>query len=175
MMTPMSTVVTVACITETNESSNTTLYTVLCDFWCTKCWQTFLWFCSGNAGTYKLDIYGDRDVKLSVIYTTIHNKVFFFFCVNQYFIELFWICSVLCWNMSSAPLTYPQYRYLFTFDTEYNKTEVTEKDPAFIWGKKLPNFKPDKGTDRTHTLHFCTYRCHQHSMSGGCFLKTKCV
>ncbi|TMS22144.1 Heat-stable enterotoxin receptor [Larimichthys crocea] len=66
---------------------------------------------TGNAGTYKLDIYGDRDVKLSVIYTTIHNK----------------------------------YRYLFTFDTEYNKTEVTEKDPAFIWGKKLPNFKPDKG------------------------------
>ncbi|XP_061565050.1 guanylyl cyclase C [Cololabis saira] len=68
---------------------------------------------NGSAGYYKLDSYGDRDVKLSVIYTTIDNK----------------------------------YRLLFTFDTEYNETEVVEEDPSFIWGKRLPSSKPDKAPD----------------------------
>ncbi|KAG7226515.1 hypothetical protein INR49_003836, partial [Caranx melampygus] len=66
---------------------------------------------NGSAGTYKLDKFGDRDVNLSIIYTTIDNK----------------------------------YRILFTFDTEHNKTTVVETDPSFIWGKRLPNYKPDTG------------------------------
>ncbi|XP_045924419.1 heat-stable enterotoxin receptor [Micropterus dolomieu] len=36
-----------------------------------------------------------------------------------------------------------KYRTLFTFDTEYNKTTVIDKDPSFIWGKMLPNSIPD--------------------------------
>lgn len=40
----------------------------------------------------------------------------------------------------------PQYRPLFTFDTELGKTKVVETDPSFIWGTKLPNFRPDEGT-----------------------------
>ncbi|KAK5601202.1 hypothetical protein CRENBAI_002759, partial [Crenichthys baileyi] len=62
----------------------------------------------GTAGEYKLDIYGDRDVNLSVIYTTNNNK----------------------------------YKVLFIFDTEYNNTLLVDKDPAFVWGKRLPEFKP---------------------------------
>uniref|UniRef100_A0A672FPY3 Guanylate cyclase n=1 Tax=Salarias fasciatus TaxID=181472 RepID=A0A672FPY3_SALFA len=34
-------------------------------------------FCSGTAGYYKLDQYGDRDVNFSVIYTTTNNKVLY--------------------------------------------------------------------------------------------------
>ncbi|MED6251946.1 hypothetical protein ATANTOWER_004981, partial [Ataeniobius toweri] len=65
----------------------------------------------GIAGEYKLDIYGDRDVNLSVIYTTNNNK----------------------------------YKVLFIFDTEYNNTLMVDKDPDFVWGKKLPEFKPYSG------------------------------
>ncbi|XP_078019732.1 guanylyl cyclase C isoform X2 [Epinephelus lanceolatus] len=72
---------------------------------------------NGIAGHYKLDKYGDRDVNLSVIYTSTDNK----------------------------------YRLLFTFDTENNSTKVEEMDPAFIWGKRLPNFKPEQGL-ATHDI-----------------------
>nr|XP_040033540.1 heat-stable enterotoxin receptor [Gasterosteus aculeatus aculeatus] len=65
---------------------------------------------NGSAGNYKLDYHGDRDVNLSVIYTT--NDI--------------------------------KYRPLFTFDTELGKTKVVETDPSFIWGTKLPNFRPDE-------------------------------
>ncbi|KAM4714937.1 guanylyl cyclase C [Anableps anableps] len=65
----------------------------------------------GIAGDYKMDINGDRDVELSVIYTTTNNK----------------------------------YKVLFTFDTETNTTKVVDKAPAFIWGKRLPDYKPDSG------------------------------
>ncbi|XP_051273224.1 guanylyl cyclase C [Dicentrarchus labrax] len=65
----------------------------------------------GIAGTYKLDKHGDRDVNLTIIYTTTDN----------------------------------QYRTLFTFDTEYNNTNLIETNPSFIWGKRLPNFRPDSG------------------------------
>uniref|UniRef100_A0A3Q4AK55 Guanylate cyclase n=1 Tax=Mola mola TaxID=94237 RepID=A0A3Q4AK55_MOLML len=64
---------------------------------------------TGIAGTYKLDSYGDRDVNLSIIYTTTSNK----------------------------------YQLLFVFDTESNTTIVVDNKPVFIWGKRLPNFKPD--------------------------------
>ncbi|KAI3365534.1 hypothetical protein L3Q82_010621, partial [Scortum barcoo] len=67
----------------------------------------------GCAGYYKLDVHGDRDVNLSVIYTTTDNK----------------------------------YRTLFTFDTEHNKTKVVETDPSYIWGTRLPDFKPDEGLE----------------------------
>ncbi|XP_040922655.1 heat-stable enterotoxin receptor [Toxotes jaculatrix] len=63
---------------------------------------------NGTAGNYKLDKHGDRDVNLSVIYTT----------------------------------TDLEYRVLFTFDTELNLTTIVETDPSFIWGKRLPDFKP---------------------------------
>ncbi|XP_044034337.1 heat-stable enterotoxin receptor isoform X2 [Siniperca chuatsi] len=69
---------------------------------------------NGSAGNYKLDKHGDRDVTLSVIYTTTDNK----------------------------------YRILFTFDTEHNQTTVVETDPSFIWGKILPNFRPDQASDQ---------------------------
>uniref|UniRef100_A0A665UCY7 Guanylate cyclase n=1 Tax=Echeneis naucrates TaxID=173247 RepID=A0A665UCY7_ECHNA len=74
---------------------------------------------NGSAGYYKLDKYGDRDVNLSIIYTTNDNK----------------------------------YRILFRFDTELNQTTLIETDPSFIWGSRLPNFKPDSGTAR-HTHLF---------------------
>ncbi|XP_034427387.1 heat-stable enterotoxin receptor [Hippoglossus hippoglossus] len=67
---------------------------------------------NGSAGIYKLDRHGDRDVNLTIIYTTTDSK----FCV------------------------------LFTFDTEDNQTTVVEMDPYFIWGHKLPDFRPDSGT-----------------------------
>lgn len=35
-------------------------------------------FGSGSAGIYKLDKYGDRDVNLTIIYTTTDNKVLLF-------------------------------------------------------------------------------------------------
>ncbi|XP_037547260.1 heat-stable enterotoxin receptor [Nematolebias whitei] len=66
---------------------------------------------NGSAGDYKLDAHGDRDVKLTVIYTTTNNK----------------------------------YKTLFTFDTEYNLTKVVDKDPLYIWGKRLPEGRPDNG------------------------------
>ncbi|XP_039990328.1 heat-stable enterotoxin receptor [Xiphias gladius] len=66
---------------------------------------------NGTAGSYKLDEHGDRDVNLSIIYTTNDLK----------------------------------YRILFTFDTEHNRTQVVETDPSFIWGKRLPNFRPNIG------------------------------
>uniref|UniRef100_A0A7N6BD90 Guanylate cyclase n=1 Tax=Anabas testudineus TaxID=64144 RepID=A0A7N6BD90_ANATE len=65
----------------------------------------------GIAGNYKLDKHGDRDVNLSIIYTTTDNK----------------------------------YKMLFTFDTEHCRTTVVDADPSFIWGKRLPDFKPHKG------------------------------
>uniref|UniRef100_A0AAQ4PED9 Guanylate cyclase n=1 Tax=Gasterosteus aculeatus aculeatus TaxID=481459 RepID=A0AAQ4PED9_GASAC len=74
--------------------------------------EPFMSLFSGSAGNYKLDYHGDRDVNLSVIYTT--NDI--------------------------------KYRPLFTFDTELGKTKVVETDPSFIWGTKLPNFRPDEGT-----------------------------
>uniref|UniRef100_A0A3Q1HS74 Guanylate cyclase n=1 Tax=Anabas testudineus TaxID=64144 RepID=A0A3Q1HS74_ANATE len=67
----------------------------------------------GIAGNYKLDKHGDRDVNLSIIYTTTDNK----------------------------------YKMLFTFDTEHCRTTVVDADPSFIWGKRLPDFKPHKVTD----------------------------
>ncbi|XP_035525886.1 heat-stable enterotoxin receptor [Morone saxatilis] len=66
---------------------------------------------NGIAGTYKLDKHGDRDVNLTIIYTTTDNK----------------------------------YKTLFTFNTEYNITNLIETNPSFIWGKRLPNFRPDRG------------------------------
>nr|XP_057918635.1 guanylyl cyclase C [Doryrhamphus excisus] len=62
----------------------------------------------GIAGNYRLDEHGDRDVTLSIIYTTNDNK----------------------------------YRTLFTFDTEHSLTTLVETDPSFVWGNRLPNFKP---------------------------------
>uniref|UniRef100_A0A8C4HNC2 Guanylate cyclase n=1 Tax=Dicentrarchus labrax TaxID=13489 RepID=A0A8C4HNC2_DICLA len=73
-------------------------------------WKTaYIYKKQGIAGTYKLDKHGDRDVNLTIIYTTTDN----------------------------------QYRTLFTFDTEYNNTNLIETNPSFIWGKRLPNFRPD--------------------------------
>uniref|UniRef100_A0A1A8BQE8 Guanylyl cyclase C n=1 Tax=Nothobranchius kadleci TaxID=1051664 RepID=A0A1A8BQE8_NOTKA len=66
---------------------------------------------NGTAGDYKLDVHGDRDANLSVIYTTTGNE----------------------------------YKVLFTFDTEYNQTKLVDKAPSFIWGKRLPEYKPDTG------------------------------
>lgn len=40
-------------------------------------------------------------------------------------------------------ISHPQYKLLFTFDTEFNKTKVVDKNPAFVWGKKLPQYKPN--------------------------------
>uniref|UniRef100_A0A3Q3L8C5 Guanylate cyclase n=1 Tax=Mastacembelus armatus TaxID=205130 RepID=A0A3Q3L8C5_9TELE len=65
----------------------------------------------GLSGHYKLDQHGDRDVNLSLIYTTNDNK----------------------------------YRVLFMFDTEHNQTTLSEIAPSFIWGKRLPDYKPDTG------------------------------
>ncbi|TNN04124.1 hypothetical protein fugu_001153 [Takifugu bimaculatus] len=65
---------------------------------------------NGSAGNYRLDGYGDRDVELSIIYTTTELK----------------------------------YELLFSFDTELNITTVAQNNPAFIWGKTLPNYIPDK-------------------------------
>ncbi|KAK2820861.1 hypothetical protein Q5P01_023820 [Channa striata] len=66
---------------------------------------------NGIAGNYKLDEHGDRDVILSIIYTTTDNK----------------------------------YRTLFTYNTEHRLTVVVESMPSFIWGKRLPDYKPHKG------------------------------
>lgn len=38
-----------------------------------------------------------------------------------------------------------KYEKLFTFDTETSYTHVEKTDPAFIWGKRLPNDTPDRG------------------------------
>lgn len=46
----------------------------------------------------------------------------------------------------------PQYQVLFSFDTEFNTTTVAQNDPSFIWGKQLPNYKPDKGTAHKHKM-----------------------
>ncbi|KAG7507192.1 heat-stable enterotoxin receptor-like [Solea senegalensis] len=64
---------------------------------------------NGTGGLYRLDEYGDRDVDLTIIYTSTENK----------------------------------YRILFTFDTAQNTTDVVEMNPSFIWGQRLPHFKPD--------------------------------
>ncbi|KAI4799260.1 hypothetical protein KUCAC02_017050 [Chaenocephalus aceratus] len=61
-------------------------------------------------GTYKMDKDGDRDVNLSVIYTTNDNK----------------------------------YQVLFEFDTELQVIKVMDKNPSFIWGRKLPDSTPDQ-------------------------------
>lgn len=42
------------------------------------CFNTF----SGSAGPYKLDSHGDRDVNLSIIYTTLNNKVLLYMNMN---------------------------------------------------------------------------------------------
>ncbi|KAM4524085.1 guanylyl cyclase C [Odontesthes bonariensis] len=68
---------------------------------------------NGLGGYYKLDAHGDRDVNLTVIYTSTDNK----------------------------------YEVLFTFDTEHNETKVEDLFPSFIWGKTLPEAKPDSGLD----------------------------
>ncbi|XP_061912164.1 guanylyl cyclase C-like isoform X1 [Entelurus aequoreus] len=62
----------------------------------------------GIAGNYRIDKNGDRDVNLSIIYTTNNNK----FCT------------------------------LFTFDTEHSLTTMVETKPSFVWGNRLPDFKP---------------------------------
>ncbi|XP_008434501.1 heat-stable enterotoxin receptor isoform X3 [Poecilia reticulata] len=36
-----------------------------------------------------------------------------------------------------------QYKCLFTFDTEKTKTKMEDESPAFIWGKKLPDYMPE--------------------------------
>ncbi|XP_069012160.1 guanylyl cyclase C [Embiotoca jacksoni] len=36
-----------------------------------------------------------------------------------------------------------KYKILFSFDTEHNRTTVVDTKPSFIWGRKLPNFKPE--------------------------------
>nr|XP_046232669.1 heat-stable enterotoxin receptor [Scatophagus argus] len=69
---------------------------------------------NGIAGNYKLDKYGDRDVDLSIIYTSTDKD---------------------------------EYKVLFVFDTESNETKVNEANPSFIWGKRLPNYKPDQGPE----------------------------
>lgn len=56
----------------------------------------------------------------------------------------------------------PQYQLLFTFDTETSYTHVVETNPAFIWGKKLPNVTPDRGK---HTL---LYTDHSLSILSQC-------
>ncbi|KAF7204837.1 heat-stable enterotoxin receptor-like [Nothobranchius furzeri] len=81
---------------------------------------------NGTAGDYKLDVHGDRDANLSVIYTTTGNE----------------------------------YKVLFTFDTEYNQTKLVDKAPSFIWGKRLPEYKPDTGKANTHHLHTCLLVLH---------------
>ncbi|CAN9508980.1 unnamed protein product [Ophioblennius macclurei] len=63
----------------------------------------------GTAGLYKLDQHGDRDVNLSVIYTTTRNK----------------------------------YKKLYIYNTEYNNISLEDTVPSFIWGTRLPNFKPE--------------------------------
>ncbi|XP_077407656.1 guanylyl cyclase C [Vanacampus margaritifer] len=65
---------------------------------------------NGIAGNYRLDKRGDRDVNLSVIYTT-----------NDY-----------------------KYRILFEYDTEHNVTMQVEDHPSFVWGNRLPDFRPDE-------------------------------
>uniref|UniRef100_A0A3Q2XT06 Guanylate cyclase n=1 Tax=Hippocampus comes TaxID=109280 RepID=A0A3Q2XT06_HIPCM len=74
----------------------------------------------GIAGNYRLDKQGDRDVNLSVIYTTNDDKV--------------------------------RYRILFEFDTERNLTMQVEDYPSFVWGTRLPNFKPDEGREASHNI-----------------------
>ncbi|XP_061611732.1 guanylyl cyclase C isoform X3 [Phyllopteryx taeniolatus] len=65
---------------------------------------------NGIAGNYRLDKHGDRDVNLSIIYTTNENE----------------------------------YHILFEFDTEYSLTTLIEDHPSFVWGARLPNFRPDE-------------------------------
>ena len=52
-----------------------------------------------------------------------------------------------------------QYDVLFSFDTEYNQTTVVKADPSFIWGKRLPDYKPERGMAKTHT-HTATVTTH---------------
>lgn len=129
----------------------------------------FLWFCSGIAGSYKLDQHGDRDVNLSIIYTTTDNKVL---CSSVVIILPFrskYTVKPSCAESSAVLLFYAsmcefllsfhaQYKILFTFNTEHNQTKVVETDPSFIWGKRLPDFKPGQGIAK-HT-HVCTSITH---------------
>uniref|UniRef100_A0A671UIH5 Guanylate cyclase n=1 Tax=Sparus aurata TaxID=8175 RepID=A0A671UIH5_SPAAU len=45
----------------------------------------------------------------------------------------------------------PQFKPLYGFDTENKEIIVVETEPFFIWGNRLPNYKPDGGTTKTHT------------------------
>ncbi|KAJ0015737.1 hypothetical protein NQD34_014027 [Periophthalmus magnuspinnatus] len=40
-----------------------------------------------------------------------------------------------------------KYKMLYTFDTETLSTDMSDTDPAFIWGKKLPKGSPDRVPD----------------------------
>ncbi|XP_070707479.1 guanylyl cyclase C [Pempheris klunzingeri] len=37
-----------------------------------------------------------------------------------------------------------KYQILFLFDSEHNQTKRVETNPSFIWGKRLPNFRPEE-------------------------------
>uniref|UniRef100_A0A3B3V0U3 Guanylate cyclase n=1 Tax=Poecilia latipinna TaxID=48699 RepID=A0A3B3V0U3_9TELE len=52
-----------------------------------------------------------------------------------------------------------QYKCLFTFDTENTKTKMEDESPAFIWGKKLPNYEPEDARMRTRWQVF-TFQRH---------------
>lgn len=83
-------------------------------------------------------------MNLSVIYTSTDNQVLSIlsFMINDFHSEFLSHC------LHSAS----QYRLLLSFDTETNVTTVMEKDPAFIWGQRLPEFKPEYGkTKHTYT------------------------
>ncbi|XP_014894256.1 heat-stable enterotoxin receptor [Poecilia latipinna] len=46
-----------------------------------------------------------------------------------------------------------QYKCLFTFDTENTKTKMEDESPAFIWGKKLPNYEPEDDLSTGPPIH----------------------
>lgn len=57
----------------------------------------------------------------------------------------------------------PQYATLFTFNTEDNVTIQMDKNPHYIWGRRLPNFRPDKGSPDTHALIINCPPAHVHT------------
>lgn len=70
----------------------------------------------------------------------------------------------------------PQYKTLFTFNTEDNITIQVDKNPHYIWGRTLPKYRPDKGKPdtRTHIINCPPARVHAHLYTKSTPVRRQC-
>lgn len=118
---------------------------------------------AGMGGHYVLDEYGDRDVNLSMIYTSaVTGKVrplpIQRFAQSDFEPTIFLARKHCCVLKSQCKgenvflyFVFLQYKTLSVFDTSRNKTVIIETNPTLPWkGGELPPDVPENPGGKTH-------------------------